>query len=396
MIEHRGTVLVTGSSGFLGYAVAKRLAASFDVVGFDRRAPSHPPPSAECLYVDLTSEASLARGLDAVRDLHGDRLAAVLHFAAFYDFSGAPSPLYEQVTVRGTQRLLRMLRERFTVEQFVFSSTMLVHAPTLPGRPITEDSPLRPAWAYPESKARTEAVIRSERGPVPAVINRIAGVYDDLGHSVPLPRQIQRIYERRPEGYLFPGNLAHGQAMVHLEDLVELYHLLVGRRTRLAPETILLVGEGETIGYGELQQLIGRLLYGGGWGTRSIPKPLAKVAAWLQEHLPLDGRPFIKPWMIDRADDHYELDTSRARSLLGWEPKRSLRATMPRIIRALLADPWTWYRENELAMPPWLAGTQPEPAPAPAPDLPMEAEQMDHLRAMVGARPHDGHGSRGR
>ncbi|MGH2424804.1 MAG: NAD-dependent epimerase/dehydratase family protein, partial [bacterium] len=172
MTATKGTVLVTGSSGFLGYPVAKRLSAKFGVVGFDRKAAPHPPPTAECLYVDVTSEPSLARALDAVRDLHGNRLASVIHFAAYYDFAGAPSPLYEKVTVRGTQRLLRMLRERFTVEQLIFSSTMLVHAPTVPGRPITEDSALEPKWAYPQSKVATEKIIRAERGDTPAVILR--------------------------------------------------------------------------------------------------------------------------------------------------------------------------------------------------------------------------------
>ena len=33
--------------------------------------------------------------------------------------------------------------------------------------------------------------------------------------------------------------------------------------------------------------------------------------------------------MIDLADDHYDLDISRARTLLGWEPKHSLRETLP-------------------------------------------------------------------
>jgi nucleoside-diphosphate-sugar epimerase len=58
--------------------------------------------------------------------------------------------------------------------------------------------------------------------------------------------------------------------------------------------------------------------------------------------------PFIKPWMIDRANDHYALDITRARTLLGWEPKRSLRGTIPKMIAALKADPLGWYRENEL------------------------------------------------
>jgi len=366
MSKQRDTILVTGSSGFLGYAVARALSGAYNVVGFDRRAPSHPPPTAECLYIDLTTEPSLARGLDALRDLHGDRLAAVCHFAAYYDFTGAPNPLYEKVTVEGTRRLLRMLRERFTVEQFVFSSTMLVHAPTVPGRPITEEAPLEPKWPYPVSKLRTEEVIRRAHGDIPTVILRIAGVYNDLGHSAPLPRQIQRIYERTPDAYVFPGDLSHGQAMVHLDDVITAYELLARRRGELPADLVLLLGEPETVGYGDLQRMIGEQIQGVEWRTRRIPKQLAKTVALVKDRLPLGGEPFIKPWMIDLADDHYELDIARARTVLGWKPRRSLRATLPLITAALLADPWAWYRENELPMPDWLQQTQPVPAPASA------------------------------
>ncbi|MBX9701977.1 MAG: NAD-dependent epimerase/dehydratase family protein, partial [Acetobacteraceae bacterium] len=119
---------------------------------------------------DLTSDESTAAGLRRVRERHGGRIASVIHLAAHYDLSGGPSPLYDKVTVQGTARLLRGLG--FEVGQFVFSSTMLVHAPTGPGRPITEDSPLDPRWAYPESKVRTEALLRAEHGNIPVVLLR--------------------------------------------------------------------------------------------------------------------------------------------------------------------------------------------------------------------------------
>ena len=53
----------------------------------------------------------------------------------------------------------------------------------------------------------------------------------------------------------------------------------------------------------------------------AFPRPLAKFGAWLQNLLP-GADPFIKPWMIDIADDHYALDISRARdaSRLGASP----------------------------------------------------------------------------
>ena len=74
---------------------------------------------------------------------------------------------------------------------------------------------------------------------------------------------------------------------------------------------------------------------------------------------------FIKPWMIDLADDHYALDITRARQTLGWEPRRSLRETLPAMVQALHADPLGWYRENHLTPPAWL--TQQEGGTAPAP-----------------------------
>ena len=58
--------------------------------------------------------------------------------------------------------------------------------------------------------------------------------------------------------------------------------------------------------------------------------------------------------MIDRANDHYALDIARARNLLGWEPRHSLRETLPKMIAALKADPLGWYEENDLEAPRWL------------------------------------------
>jgi nucleoside-diphosphate-sugar epimerase len=356
MRTDRDVVIVTGSSGLIGSAVVNRLAERFAVAGFDRAGPPYPPPAAECICVDLTSDASVRGALDRVRHGYGDTIASVIHLAAYYNFSGEPSPKYEEVTVRGTERLLRELRG-FQIGQFVFSSTMLAHAPSEPGQNITEGSPIEPTWAYPESKVKTEELIRAERDDIPTVILRIAGVYDDQCHSIPLAHQIQRIYERWATSHVYPGDTLRGQAFVHLDDLVDAIDRVVERRRRLPPETVLLIGEPETLSYDELQRTLGRLIHGEEWETRQIPKAVAKAGAWVQDHLPFGGEPFIKPWMIDRADDHYELDIGRARALLGWEPKHSLRATLPRMIAALKDDPARWYRENKLGPPPSAGGT---------------------------------------
>ncbi|MGH7944803.1 MAG: NAD-dependent epimerase/dehydratase family protein, partial [Opitutaceae bacterium] len=233
------TLLVTGSSGPIGAAVCNRFGGRFNVVGFDRAGPPHPPPSAECVCVDVTSDAGVHEAMERVRVGYGKRIASVIHLAAYYDFSGAPSEKYETVTVRGTERLLREL-QAFEVEQFVFSSTMLVHAPCEPGQRIDEDWPLEPKWDYPKSKVATEKLIQGQHGRIPVAVLRIAGVYDDGGHSLPIAHQMQRIYERVITSHVYPGDTSHGQAFIHLEDLIDAIERVVQKREELGPETTLL------------------------------------------------------------------------------------------------------------------------------------------------------------
>ena len=353
MNPEKGLVLITGANGRIGSAVARRLTERFsEVVGFDLQAPSPPPPGCTRIPVDITSDASVRDGLGILGVHHGRRIASVIHLAAYYDFLGKPSKKYDQVTVEGTRRLLRGLRASFEVEQFVFSSTMLVHKPGEPGEFINEDWPLGPTWAYPESKVRTEALIRQERGGIPAVILRLAGVYDDVCHSPPLAHQIQRIYERQLASRLYSGSTSHGQAFVHLEDVVDAIERAVVRRGQLAAEVAVLIGEPEALSYDELQHTFRRLIHSkpDAGETQSVPGLIAKAGAWVQDHMPGQD-PFIKPWMIDRANDHYALDITRARTLLGWQPQRSLRETLPKMVAALKADPIGWYREHGLEPP---------------------------------------------
>jgi nucleoside-diphosphate-sugar epimerase len=351
--SRRGVILVTGSSGLIGTSLIFRLTEQFSVIGFDRQAAvPHPPPNVDGVSVDLTSEESVGQALTYVRERYGETLASVVHLAAYYDFSGKPSPKYDDITVKGTARLLKGLKA-FQVKQFTFSSTMLVHAPCQPGQRINEKWPLEPTWAYPESKVKTENLILAERGSTPVVLVRIAGVYTDRCRSIPLAHQIQRIYERKFVSHVFPGHIAHGQAFLHLDDLVDMFVRLVHHRQQLPPTLPLLVGEAEVLSYDELQHQFGRLIHSEEWQTREIPKTLARGVAWLQDALPFGGRPFIKPWMIDHEDDHYALDITQARTLLDWEPKRALRNRLPLMIRALKADPLAWYREHKLEPPSW-------------------------------------------
>src|SRR3546814_436288 len=61
------TIVITGSSGFLGGALISRFAERYDIVGLDFALPPNPPPLFEAVRVDLTSDASVKAALDRVR-----------------------------------------------------------------------------------------------------------------------------------------------------------------------------------------------------------------------------------------------------------------------------------------------------------------------------------------
>lgn len=349
--DERPFVLITGIGGLLGTRIAEALHADYRLIGIDRREDDNLPTHAEYAYlaVDLTDDPDTARVLAEIRSRTAGRLASVVHLAAYYDFAGKPSSMYERLTVQGTRRLLRELKAFERVEQFVFSSSLLVMKPSNAPGTIDENSPVEGKWDYPASKLLAEEVIRTERGPVPAVILRISGVYDDRGHSLPLGQQIARVYEKRLEGHLYPGDTSHGQALVHLDDLADLLRRVVDHRTSLGGYEVFLVAEPEVMSYGELQDRLGELIHGLQWRTIRIPKLIAKAGAFVKNAVATgDRKPFIKPWMIDLADDHYEADITKARTRLGWDPKHRLRETLPAIVEALKRDPAKFYRENYL------------------------------------------------
>jgi nucleoside-diphosphate-sugar epimerase len=342
---------ITGASGLIGTRLVKAFADEYNVVALDIEALPIERADVGWIRCDFTNEGAVHAALKTFKDSYGDDIASVIHLAAYYDFSGEPSPMYDELTVKGTRRLLRELSS-FSVEQFVFSSSLLVQEPSADDHPLTAYSPVDAEWAYPQSKLAAEKVIVEERGQIPTVILRIAGVYDEDCYSLPIGQQIARIYEKQLESYFFPGDKTCGQAFIHLDDLVSCFRAVVERRDSLSRHSMFLVGEEDTMSYAELQEDLGRYIHGTEWPAIRIPKTAAKAGAWVKDKLSGDDdAPFIKPWMIDLADQNYPISVQRAREQLGWEPQHTLRQTLPDMIGRLHFDPKAWYEKNGLPIP---------------------------------------------
>jgi nucleoside-diphosphate-sugar epimerase len=400
-------VLITGASGNLGRSVATALMGSYHIVGLDRKASNE--GDFPVIAVDLSADDSVVSALQMFRESYGSRMASVVHLAAYFDFTGEDNPLYQSVNVEGTRRLLRALQD-FEVAQFLYPSTMLVHAPCRPGELIEETQPIAPGWAYPASKAAAEAVVRAECGHIPTVILRLAGVYDDHTMVPTMAQQMARIYERDLQSHLYSGSTLVGQSALHRDDMLDALQRAVDRRALLPTNTEILIGEAQAVGYGVLQDTLGQLMHGAeAWLTLQVPKPLAAAGAWVQGQLEplvpdaIDGGkpPFIRPFMVAMADDHYALDIRRARLLLDWEPRHRLADALPQMVRDLKADPVAWYTANGVVAPGWVthadegeAAEASEASAAPVPPLaPVGEDNPDVLRTRHEAQCRAEHGA---
>lgn len=357
--ETKPVVLITGAAGNLGGALTRELAGSYQVVGLDVEGKEADFPLFE---VDLTSEESTRKAIGEVTEEFGDKIAAVVHLAAYFDFSGEDHPFYQKVNVDGTRHLMHALRD-VSVDRFIYSGTMLVHEAGKPGETVDEDTPIAPKWAYPKSKAKAEEVIRQERGTMPILLLHLAGIYDEESSVPTLAHQIARIYERDMKAHLYSGDVKAGQSFIHRDDMMRLFKLAVDKRNALPDECMILAGEADAVPYDELQTLIGRLIHGEEeWETLSVPKPIAKIGAFAEvkaeplipDDIDKGEKPFIRPFMIDMAEDHYALDISLARKRLDWQPRHSIRTSLSTIVAKLKADPAGWYEKNGLTPPDWL------------------------------------------
>lgn len=349
MASDKKVIVVTGSSGRVGTRLIEKMGQDTQPIGLDFIAGPLPRVDYEFVYCDLSSDESVKASFDRIRHVYGNKITSIVHLAAFYSFEGKNLENYERITVKGTERLLNEAK-RFDVEQFIFTSTLLVHNPSRRGVIQTENDPIEGKWHYPASKVRTEHLIAEKKGNIPTVILRIAGCYDDHCNCIPVSQHLTRIYEKQLASYLFPGDSAHGVPYIHFDDLSEMILTLIDKRFEIPKDLVLLAAEEDSISYRDLQTQFGHLLHGKKWPMIWVPKWFAKFGAWAQGLLPFGPPPFIKPWMVDLADDNYEISMARSKQVLGWSPKHSLRQTLPQIVADFKADPIAWYKRHKIPL----------------------------------------------
>jgi UDP-glucuronate 4-epimerase len=147
MIRAPLSVLVTGSSGFIGTHLVRHLrTAGHLVTGIDIRKPASPlPDGATFLPCDIRQDHFPKGRFDAV--VHLAALAGVRQ--SFHD-----PGCYRRTNVDGTVRLLEFCRGA-GIPHFVFASSSSVYGPDCP-LPAREDGPTDPRSPYALTKLQGE------------------------------------------------------------------------------------------------------------------------------------------------------------------------------------------------------------------------------------------------
>lgn len=141
--------LITGSTGFVGQALMRRLAGQgHEVRGFSRSG------GADTLTGDLLDAASIRAALAAFRP------DVVYNLAAETDLKGPPKNGYAANTT-GVRNLIEAVAEAPSVARVIWMSSQLVNRP---GHVPASDTDYDPQGGYGASKAEGERLVRAADG----------------------------------------------------------------------------------------------------------------------------------------------------------------------------------------------------------------------------------------
>jgi nucleoside-diphosphate-sugar epimerase len=303
-------VVVTGASGNVGTSLLRALADDDkvdEILGLARRRPSREVPKTEWRSADVEHNdlESLFRGADCV-----------VHLAWAIQPSHDLAAL-RRTNVDGSARVFRAVAEA-GVPALVYASSVGAYSPGPKDRPVDESWPTEgtPTSFYARHKAEVEGLLdhfQVER-PETRVVRLRPGLIFKRSSG-----EEQRRYFLGP---LFPRVLTRNGAIAVAPDIDGLrfqavHSLDVGEAYRLA-----IVDDARGAFNIAADPILDPDTLAQAFGARKLPLPARLVrggmaASW---HLRLQPTP---PGWLDMGLSVPIMDTTRAREVLGWEPRHS-------------------------------------------------------------------------
>jgi UDP-glucose 4-epimerase len=304
-------VVVVGATGNHGSSLCRRLSEDPDVdevVGVARRRPEWSPPKVTWVQADVTADdlEPVCRGADAVVSL------------VWLIQPGRRESVTRSVNVDGSARVFEATA-RAGVPVLVYASSVGAYAEGPKDRAVDESWPTAgiPTSFYSRHKAAVERMLDSFEASHPSI--RVVRMRPGLCFKREAASQIRRLFA----GPFLPRSLVRRSVIpflpvtsrlrfqaVHTDDLAEAYRLaLVNDSARgaynVAADPVL---DGATLG--------------DALGARQLPLPatLMRAGAAASFHARLQP---TEPGWLDMGLGVPIMDTSRIRTELGWEPRRT-------------------------------------------------------------------------
>jgi nucleoside-diphosphate-sugar epimerase len=319
------TIVITGSSGFLGSAICADLSQDHRVVGIDKRPPSpflrKVASSAVWENLDISNAEAVAGILERTAQACGG-IDFVIHFAVYYHYGRRWRRAYDIHNIQGTRNIIEAAC-RIGVRRIIFAASIASLIPPPMGEVLTENARDMAEFPYCKSKAAGELLCSDRSEELPAVIMRIGGVFSDWCELPPLYSLIRMWSRRGPIGRCLPGRGRTGFPFIHRDELVRFVRRVIERNQHLNRHEVLFASEDGCICHEDLFDPIRRLT-GNDLSGRPIYMPSALVRLFLYLKLAANSMVFRKtyeqPWMLAYVDRPLRVDTRHTCRKLDWTP----------------------------------------------------------------------------
>lgn len=340
--DESDVILLTGAAGFIGSSVTgSLLEQGHHVIGVDDFNDHY---DVACKYSNVVSWLGNPkyeiyhldiRDIDALRCLfHRYRIRQILHLAARPGVRASlqDPQLYVQTNVLGTQNLLEMARE-FSVENFVYASSSSVYGGS-EIFPLSEkqnvDHPISP-YAATKKANEVQASTYAKLFGIPVTGLRFFTVYGPKGRP---DMSIRMFMEKLDRGEPIPmfGDGSFERDFTYVEDIVDgIVKSLRTARGKKGWDEVFNLGEFRTTTVRRMILLMVQSL--GHWeASKSVEEMTEEDVQAEVEKLVAAGIVARLPVPLGDVPKTYA-DISKAREMLGYDPKTPLAAGIRKTAR---------------------------------------------------------------